>query len=133
MSNQTTPVILTINVGSSSLKFALYRMRHSTSGVDLILSGTLERIAIVGGRFVARDDRHAVLIERQIELPNYEAAIKAMLDWVNSTPMAETASSGVQGGAWRARVQSASTGYACAAPIAQRVDSSRARSFAARD
>jgi len=86
MSSETPSVILTANVGSSSLKFSLYRMRRSAIGVEPILSGKLDRIAIGGGRFVVWDNRQAVLVERQIELPNYEVAIKTMLDWVNGTP-----------------------------------------------
>lgn len=89
MSKETPLVILTINVGSSSLKFALYRASSSEMGVDLIASGKLERIAVGGGGFVARDDRQTVLVERQIELPNYEAALKTMLDWLKTNPFAQ--------------------------------------------
>ena len=85
MSGGTPPVILTINVGSSSLKFAVYRRPHSRSRLDLILSGKLERIAVSGGQFVAHDDHRTVLVERQIELPNYETALNAMLDWLMGT------------------------------------------------
>ncbi len=86
MSNEAGPAILTINLGSSSLKFALYRASSSKPGIDLILSGKVERIAIGGSRFVARDDRQAVLVERQTELPNYEAALKTVLDWLKTVP-----------------------------------------------
>lgn len=85
MTNETLPVILTINVGSSSLRFALYRFSDSTVGVDLELSGKLDRIGVKGGRFVARDERQTVLVDRQIELPNGEAALKTMLDWLKAT------------------------------------------------
>lgn len=86
MSGEIPHVILTINVGSSSIKFALYRRPQPRSRLDLILSGRLERIAVGGGRFVAHDDRQTVLVERQTELPNYETALNAMLDWLVSTP-----------------------------------------------
>lgn len=86
MSNETLPIILTINVGSSSLKFALYRTRRLATGVDPLLSGKLEQIGSGWSRFVVHDDHQSVLVERQIELPNYEAALKAMLDWLQGTP-----------------------------------------------
>ncbi|MGH9326088.1 MAG: acetate/propionate family kinase [Terriglobia bacterium] len=86
MSNEAEPAILAINLGSSSLKFALYRVSGSGIRVDPILSGKLERIAVDGGQFVARDDRQAVLVEQQIMLPNYGAALKAMLDWLKTIP-----------------------------------------------
>ncbi|MGH9444734.1 MAG: acetate/propionate family kinase, partial [Terriglobia bacterium] len=43
-------------------------------------------IGIGGSRFVARDDRQAVLVERQIELPDYEAALKTTLEWLKTAP-----------------------------------------------
>ena len=44
--------VLTINSGSSSLKFSLYRMGQTETRV---LSGTLERIGLQGGQFRVRD------------------------------------------------------------------------------
>lgn len=84
MKNKTAPVILTINLGSSSLKFGLYRTSRSDTKVDLILSGKLDRIGLKGGRFMARDDRQAVLAERQVDLPDDEAALNIMLNWLAS-------------------------------------------------
>jgi acetate kinase len=89
MNNTIRSVILTINVGSSSLKFALYRMGRTATEVHPMLSGKLERIGASGGRFVAHDDRHVDLVDRQVELPNYEAALKTMLDWLKSIPQGQ--------------------------------------------
>jgi acetate kinase len=89
MKDTMRSVILTINVGSSSLKFALYRMGHTETGVEPVLSGKLERIGASVGRFVAHDDHHVDLVDRQIELPSYEAALKAMLDWLKSIPQGQ--------------------------------------------
>ena len=51
MSDTIPSVILTINVGSSSLKFSLYRMDRLATEVNPVLSGKLERIGVSGGRF----------------------------------------------------------------------------------
>jgi len=51
MNNTIRSVILTINVGSSSLKFALYRMGRTATEVHPMLSGKLERIGASGGSF----------------------------------------------------------------------------------
>lgn len=84
MKIKAAPVILTVNLGSSSLKFGLYRTSHSDANVDLILSGKLERIGLRGGRFVTRDARQTVLAERQVDLPDDEAALNIMLKWLAS-------------------------------------------------
>jgi acetate kinase len=89
MGNTIPSGILTINVGSSSLKFAIYRMGRTATEVDLMLSGKLERISASGGRFVAHDNHHVDLVDRQIELPNYEAALKTMLGWLKSVPQGQ--------------------------------------------
>ena len=113
MSNETPSVILTVNVRSSSLKFSLYRMRRSANGVDCILFGQMERIVVGGRRLVVRDDRQAILVERQIKLPNYEVAIEAMPDWVNSTLYAQRATiAGAPAGTWGALAQPAPIGSA---------------------
>ena len=55
------PVILSLNVGSSSLKFALFRLSASAEGEMRIADGAIERIGV--------DERY----------PNHEAAISAAL------------------------------------------------------
>jgi len=51
MSDTIPSVILTINIGSSSLKFSLYRTDRQATEVDPMLSGKLERIGASGGSF----------------------------------------------------------------------------------
>jgi acetate kinase len=72
-------LILTINSGSSSLKFSLYRLG---AGEDLVLAGKLDRIGVKGGHFQAREARGQVLIDRKLELPDHRAALTALLDWL---------------------------------------------------
>jgi acetate kinase len=71
--------ILTMNSGSSSLKFSLYGMGPAES---LILAGSVERIGLRGGRFSAADASGSVLAEEHPELPDHDAAMKLLLDWL---------------------------------------------------
>ena len=77
----TSSCVLVINGGSSSLKFALYRMGQ---GETLLLSGVAERIGLRGGRFLARDAAGQSLLEEHDDLPDHDAALKKLLDWLHS-------------------------------------------------
>jgi acetate kinase len=80
----TTPArhhILTINSGSSSVKFSLYRLGTSE---ELRFSGKLERIGVEGGRFQARDQAGNPLVERQVDLPDHERAFHTLFDWLKA-------------------------------------------------
>jgi acetate kinase len=72
-------LILTINSGSSSIKFSIYRMGPSES---MVLYGKLDRIGVQGGHFEARDDRGTVLVDQQLDLPAHNQALEALLDWL---------------------------------------------------
>lgn len=67
--------ILTLNGGSSSLKFAVYRL--STAGEEPVLTGAAEGIAAEQGRFWLRKKKETV---REISQPfsDHSAAIKTM-------------------------------------------------------
>jgi acetate kinase len=71
--------VLTLNSGSSSLKFAVFEM---ASREDLVFSGSVERIGLRGGRFYARDPEDKPLVEERVELPDHDAAIKTLFDWL---------------------------------------------------
>jgi acetate kinase len=73
-------MILAINQGSSSIKFAVYP--ESLEAPEL--SGKLERIGMQGGVFRAWDRRHNSLVDQPLELPGHEAALKTLLDWLQS-------------------------------------------------
>ncbi len=80
MSQASSRRVLVINGGSSSLKFALYRV---DSGETLLLSGAAERIGLRGGRFLARDTAGTTVVEEHDDLPDHDAALKRLLDWLN--------------------------------------------------
>jgi acetate kinase len=69
--------VLTINSGSSSLKFSVYQM---TPQEKLVFSGIIERIGLRGSRFFAADAQRKPLIDEHLDLPDHDAAIKALLD-----------------------------------------------------
>ncbi len=70
--------ILTINSGSSSIKFALYL---AGAAEELVLAGQLERIGLDGGRFHCRDAAGTGLVDQPAGLPDHEAALKLLFDW----------------------------------------------------
>jgi acetate kinase len=71
-------VILAINRGSSSIKFAVYPDSMDRQA----LSGKLERIGLPDGVFRAWDGAHAPLIDERPALRDHEAALKTLLDWL---------------------------------------------------
>jgi acetate kinase len=86
--------ILTINSGSSSLKFAMYEaVSERPASVlaareTLVLAGSLERIGLSGGHFQARDERGASLADELRELPDATAALSILLAWLRDRSLA---------------------------------------------
>jgi len=72
--------ILTLNAGSSSIKFALYRMegREQRSA-----SGMIDRIGLPDGRFRAMNDRET-LVDEPGSFPDHEAALAVLFAWLRS-------------------------------------------------
>jgi acetate kinase len=76
--------ILALNAGSSSLKFALYRLSAS-DGLDLAAKGAVEGIG-TAPRFTARDASGATLADRKWpdgSTPDHEAVLGDLLDWID--------------------------------------------------
>ncbi|MFZ0051706.1 MAG: acetate/propionate family kinase [Desulfobaccales bacterium] len=71
--------ILTINSGSSSIKFSLYGLGETEA---LILKGELAGIGVERGYFQAEDQGGHQPTARKIELPDHDAAWKALFDWL---------------------------------------------------
>ncbi len=74
--------VLTLNVGSSSIKFALFE----TDGASprLVSRGAMEAIG-TAPRFLARDARDAILEDRMLgdQAATHEALFGTLLDWVD--------------------------------------------------
>lgn len=74
-------LILTINSGSSSIKFSIYRMETAET---LIISGELEKIGKNEGFYQAKDAGGRKLIEKQIDLPDHEEALNVLFEWLKN-------------------------------------------------
>ncbi len=70
--------ILSLNSGSSSLKFAFYEAE--TAGEKLLVSGAVERIGLAEGLFWVRsaDGGRSLLLERKEDFLDHEAAVDAV-------------------------------------------------------
>ncbi|MBM3600445.1 MAG: acetate/propionate family kinase [Alphaproteobacteria bacterium] len=77
------PAILTINAGSSSVKFAVFALRGATDDPALVLRGGIEAIG-VAPRFAAEDAKSAALpgLGTEAGIKTHDDAIAAILDWL---------------------------------------------------
>ncbi len=71
-------MILAINRGSSSIKFAVYPESLDRPAV----SGKLERIGLPDSVFRAWDGAHIALVDQRAALVDHQAALKTLLDWL---------------------------------------------------
>jgi acetate kinase len=71
--------ILTINSGSSSIKFSLYGLGKTER---LVLEGELGRIGVGQGFFRVKGPEGQQLTAQDLDLPNHEAALKALFAWL---------------------------------------------------
>jgi len=85
-SNKGTIRTLTLNSGSSSLKFSLF---HMGAGEKLELSGSLDRIGLKGSRFHARDGQGETLKDQHQDLPDHNTALQLLFAWLNDHTQGE--------------------------------------------
>ena len=71
--------ILTINSGSSSIKFSLYVLGESES---LVLEGELGRIGVSQGFLQVKDHEGKDLADQKLSLPDHETALKTLFAWL---------------------------------------------------
>ena len=71
--------ILTINGGSSSIKFALFEAGDS---LQRILEGGIERIGLPGAGLRVRGINPADNFSQSVEAPDHTAAVEVLMDWV---------------------------------------------------
>jgi len=84
--NATSPIILTLNGGSSSIRFAVYRLGTL---LESRLSGKLDRIGLTNPRL---SFSHADGISQTLQssdATNFSAAIAALLAWLDSQKILE--------------------------------------------
>ncbi len=71
--------VLTINCGSSSIKFSLYVLGETER---LVLEGELARIGLSQGLFQAKDHAGHQLTAQKLDLPDHGAAFKTLSAWL---------------------------------------------------
>ncbi len=74
--------ILTINGGSSSLKFALYDRTDDTA---CLLSGRVDRIGLEDARWVVNWSGGGHNEDRPVDAPDQKSAIRLVIDWLESS------------------------------------------------
>jgi acetate kinase len=71
--------VLTINSGSSSLKFAVFRFLPEEKR---LFTGDLDRIGLDGGHFSVREDERGVLADERLDIPDHTQALRVLFDWL---------------------------------------------------
>ena len=71
--------ILTINGGSSSIKFALFK---AGDPLRLILKGAIDRIGLPGAIFWAKGATNADNFSRSVTAKDHTVAVNALMDWI---------------------------------------------------
>lgn len=77
--NPAKACILTINGGSSSIKFALF---EAAQGLRRVLEGRIERIGLEDPRFRVKGPTGADSFTRVVKAPDHRAAVGVLMDWV---------------------------------------------------
>jgi len=76
----TNARILTINGGSSSIKFALF---EAADPLRRILEGSIERIGLPEATFRVKGVDQADNFSRPVAVPDHMAAVGALMDWID--------------------------------------------------
>jgi len=71
--------ILTINGGSSSIKFALYEPGNS---LRRVLAGEIQRIGLPDASFRTGASKKSDTFSRQVDAPDHTAAVTLLMDWL---------------------------------------------------
>jgi len=77
--NLAGKLVLTINGGSSSIKFALFEAEES---LQRKLEGSVERIGLPGSSFSVKSIGGGESSSRQINAPDHAAAVEALMNWI---------------------------------------------------
>lgn len=74
-------LILTVNGGSSSIKFALF---DAGSALQRRLTGRIERIGLPDARFIVKGAHPGRNLARAVNAPDHTAAVNALMDWLEA-------------------------------------------------
>jgi acetate kinase len=81
MNSEKNLCILSVNSGSSSLKFALYRMGKDEK---LLFSGIISDINLTTNNFLVKDGNGQALVNRSLNKLDNQDCIKELLDWLEN-------------------------------------------------
>ncbi len=73
------PTVLTVNGGSSSIKFALFEAHE---GMRRILAGRIEGVGLPQGSFAVKGLKKADSFSRRVPVPDHTAAVNVLMDWI---------------------------------------------------
>ena len=76
-----SPRVLTINGGSSSIKFALFEVGDA---LERILEGAIERIGLPEATLRVKGERPEDNFSRPMAAPDHTAAVGALMDWIEN-------------------------------------------------
>ncbi len=76
---QAKACVLTINGGSSSIKFALFNLDRT---LHRILAGSIERIGLPDATFMVKGLDKADSFSRSVTAPHHSAAVGLLMDWI---------------------------------------------------
>jgi acetate kinase len=82
--NAARPCILTINGGSSSIRFAVY---EAGEALRLHLDGKIDRIGVSGTNLVVTDATGTPRVSRRLGAAGHRTAVGVLLDWLEAQPM----------------------------------------------
>ena len=78
--NAAGPRVLTVNGGSSSIKFAVF---EACSPLRRILQGSIERIGLPGAKLSVKGRAAADDFSQDIQAPDITAAVGILTDWID--------------------------------------------------
>jgi len=80
----TLPSVLTINGGSSSIRFAVYEAAET---LRRLLDGKIDRIGLRGTNLVVKDAAGKVHAPRRLAAADHRTAVMLVLDWLEAQPV----------------------------------------------
>ena len=82
--NSALPCILTINGGSSSIRFAVY---EAGGALRRQLDGKIDRIGVSGTNLVVTDATGTPQVSRRLGAADHRTAVGVLLDWLEAQPI----------------------------------------------
>lgn len=82
--SRDSPCLLAINVGSSSIRFAVF---GAGGPVQRLLAGKVDRVGLSGTAFVVDDPDGGSQVPRRLPVGDHRTAVGYLLDWLEEQPV----------------------------------------------